>query len=126
MAAPGMQGNVPAGFLDRIWHQPGDQKDLQRLTATPGSAAANTLPYYLASDAWVTDGSFIRFKSLSFSYTLPENWFLKNHLTESRIFLRGYNLLTLTHYHYADPETQDPNVLPPTRNWVAGIQLTFK
>ena len=125
MLAPAMLSNVPLGFLGR-WRQPGDRAEFQRVTATPGTDAARTLPYYVASNALVADASYIRFKSLSFSYTFSDKWLKLKNIAEARVYLHGQNLWTGTHYRYADPETQNPNVLPPVRSWEGGIQITIK
>ncbi|GGB23614.1 SusC/RagA family TonB-linked outer membrane protein [Puia dinghuensis] len=124
MQAPAMLSNGPVEWLNR-WRQPGDHAQLQRMSAQPDSmerAAANN---YLSSDAILVKANFIRLKSVSLRYRLPENWLKRYLLREGQLYLRGENLLTLTPYPVADPETQDPLVLPPVRTIACGVQLTF-
>lgn len=117
-------GNGPAGWLDH-WRQPGDRARLQRLTASPVSAAAAAIQNYIHSSAQVTGASYIRWKSLSLSWRLPASLLSGLRLREGQVWLRGQNLLTYTHFPVTDPETQDPGVLPPVRSLGAGVGLKF-
>lgn len=60
------------------------------------------------NDAWssryIEDGSYIRLKSVSLSYTLPKKYAQQVHLENVRVSLTGTNLLTLTKYTGYDPE----------------------
>jgi TonB-dependent starch-binding outer membrane protein SusC len=122
--APSMLGNGPVEWLDH-WRQPGDRALLQKLTASQGSVANQRIFDYIGSDAQARDASFIRWKSLSLSYRLHAGLLSRCSLGDARIYLKGENLLTVTHFPVADPETQDPTVLPPVRSLVAGISLSF-
>jgi TonB-linked SusC/RagA family outer membrane protein len=124
MSAPSMLSNGPQQWLQR-WQRPGDKALLQRLTADPGSAAFQQIFNYIGSDAKVIDASWLRWKSLSLSWSLPEKWTKRAGLRSGKIYIRGQNLLTVTHFPVADPETQNPTVLPPVRAVVAGFQLNL-
>ncbi len=127
---PGMMGtsmlsNEPVDILNH-WRRPGDRAVLQRLTSSEDSKAANIInKYYIVSDAKVIDASYIRLKTISLTYQLPKGLLLKYHVSSCRIYLRGQNLWTATHFPVTDPETQDPTVLPPMRTIATGLQLTF-
>ena len=123
-AAPSMLGNGPAGWLDH-WRRPGDHARLQQVTESYGSVAYQRMQEYIGSDAQSIDASFIRWKSLSLTYRLPASLMHRWGLREGRIYLRGQNLLTYTHFPVTDPETQDPTVLPPVRSLVAGMGVNF-
>jgi TonB-dependent SusC/RagA subfamily outer membrane receptor len=112
--APSQLSNGPVEWLDR-WQKPGDHASRQRLTSMPGTAAADALNRYISSDAAVIDASYGRLKTVSLS------WRLKG----LQIYIRGHDLLTLTHYPVTDPEVQNPNVLPPGKSWQAGFTITF-
>lgn len=126
---PGMQGvsqlsNGPVEWLDH-WRKPGDRSPQQRLTSTYGSAAGAALFEYLSSDAWSIDASFIRLKSMELSYQIPKNRLKGLGLSDCRWYLRGRNLWTITRFPVTDPETQNPNVLPPVRVVVGGVKISF-
>ena len=83
----------------------------------------------------VEDGSYLRLKTLSLSYSVPKRlispWFLK----ELEINVAAQNLLTFTKYSGLDPEvsvrnqTQTPNFdfssYPQSRTMVFGLKATF-
>jgi hypothetical protein len=128
-ASPGTLGlgglaNLPVGFTDR-WQMPGQNAAYERLTNDPSSPAASAVPYYLQSNAAITDASFIKLRTASLSYNLPTQFVKKTRLTAFKIFARGQNLFTITKYKGADPETQNIYVLPPVRVITGGIQVTF-
>jgi TonB-linked SusC/RagA family outer membrane protein len=124
MAAPSMLSNGPVEWLSR-WRQPGQNVPVQRLTDRPDSAAMTAVANYLSSDAILVKANFIRLKSVSLRYRLPEKWLKRWLIREGQLYLRGENLLTLTRFPVADPETQDPLALPPMRAITGGIQLSF-
>ncbi|HEY4208444.1 MAG TPA: SusC/RagA family TonB-linked outer membrane protein [Puia sp.] len=94
-------------------------------SATPGTPATSAyLNYYLYSDGVYSDASYIRLKNLSLTYELPSSWMKAARLKSAGAFLRAQNLLTITHYFGADPETAG-NVLPPLKQLVAGIHCSL-
>lgn len=126
-AAPGQMSNQPEYVMDR-WQQPGDETDIQRFTQTEGNSTEISKAYTAArlySNTSFEDASFIRLNNLSLSYRLPSSLNQSLHLHNSRIYLQGQNLLTITNYKGLDPETQSTNRQPPLRVLAAGIQLTF-
>jgi TonB-linked SusC/RagA family outer membrane protein len=121
---PGKAFNVPVAVLNR-WQNPGDHSSIQQFTQTYGSNAGNAyLNYLTASDAIISDASFIRLKSLSLSYQLPADWTKKWGAHSAALFIRGENLLTITKYQFLDPETQGLG-LPPLRVITAGIHVSL-
>jgi hypothetical protein len=61
------------------------------------------------SDRWIEDGSYVRLKTLSFSYNVPQKYALARSL---KLFVTGENLLTFTGYKGLDPEfSQSENPL---------------
>ncbi|MGV3530566.1 MAG: SusC/RagA family TonB-linked outer membrane protein [Flavisolibacter sp.] len=119
----GFLANQPAIVLDR-WRKAGDAALVQRYGATPSSAAFSTSYNLQATDAIYSDASFIRLKNLSLSYLVAAGESSKM-LQSVRFYLQGQNLLTITNYLGADPETQNFYQLPPLRTWVVGAQITF-
>jgi hypothetical protein len=85
------------------WRRDGDTTEIPRALYNEGFN-------WLGSDRFVEDGSYLRLKTLSFSYILDEGLTEKLRIREMRVFLTGYNLFTWTNY-----SGQDPDVAPPSR-----------
>jgi TonB-linked SusC/RagA family outer membrane protein len=94
--------------------------------STQVSSAASTayINYYLNSDAVYSNASFIRLKNVNLAYDLPASWMKAIRAKGASVFVRGQNLLTITHYFGFDPETGNVGV-PPLRTVVAGIHCAF-
>lgn len=75
------------------------------------------------------DASFIRLKTVSISYSLPEKILSKTKFFSSaRFFMTGRNLLTFTDFSGADPEVDSNMTLgvnPNTKQYSFGVSLTF-
>lgn len=92
------------------------------------------------NDAWssryIEDGSYIRLKSVSLSYTLPKKYAQKAGLDNVRATISGNNLVTITGYEGYDPEvgasTTSSNVFgldngryPSPTSWAVGLSVSF-
>lgn len=111
------------------WQQPGDITDVPRLT----------LDNYSRQEVsrFFEDASFIRLRSLTVGYTLPQSLTNRYSIEKVRVYFAGSNLFMATRYSGADPETrlergQDQNIQgydfasPPTPRTVQfGINLTL-
>lgn len=115
-SAPGVRINQPAGILNT---------PLQKYSQRFGSAARTAYSYVQQSDFYYTNTSYIRLSNVSISYSFPNKWIRKMHLSNCRIYMQGQNLLTITSYKGMDPETQSLTTLPPLRVVTAGIQFTL-
>jgi len=111
---------------------------LNRWTPTnPGNIypKASTNRAVLVSDRWIEDGSYIKLKTLSLSYSFP---FLKSaHIQGIKFYVTGQNLLTFTKYRGYDPEVsyrgastlesgEDFGGYPQARTYLAGIKIDIK
>ena len=79
------------------WNKPGD------ITQVPEPRlfyANGTNP----SSRYLSDGSYIRLKTLSLGYNFPKDMLAKIKLDRLRLFINGYNLLIITKYKGWDPE----------------------
>lgn len=89
---------------------------------------------------YIENGSFLKLKSLSVGYTLPNKGLIQRiNATNVRIYLQGANLLTLTKYKGLDPEITNQSVSatgdilrgidngywPAPRQFIVGITLGF-
>jgi len=119
--------NQSTAVLKR-WRHPGDVTDMPR-------ALYNYGYNWLGSDRFVEDGSFLRFKYITLSYSVPKNFINKLKVSDLKIMLTGTNLLTFTRYLGADPEIgidSDPSKMgidksktPVSREIMLGINIAF-
>jgi hypothetical protein len=121
---PTIVGNQPVYVLDR-WQKPGDVKPQQQFSASYPSPVSVAYSDVYQSTAAFSDASYIRLKNFSFGWRLPEKWQQAIHIQNSRIYVQGQNLLTITHYKGLDPEVPSnyPNNLPPLRVVTMGVQI---
>lgn len=77
-----------------------------------------------SSEYYIEDGSFLRLKTLTLGYTLPEKVRAKLRLSNARVYFQVQNVFTVTGYSGADPEGLGyPYALP--RQFTFGIQFGF-
>lgn len=115
-------GNQPVSILNR-WQKPGDNSTIQKVTSYFYNYP--TSDYADASTAAWSDASYVRLKNLSLSWELPAKWRNKLDLKQTKIYLLGQNLITITNYKGLDPETKSSTTLPPLRVLTFGIQLSL-
>lgn len=63
---------------------------------------------YQDSDLWLRDASYLRLKNIELGYSLPQSLLKKANLSQCRVFVSGYNLLTFDKLKISDPEA-DPS-----------------
>jgi TonB-linked SusC/RagA family outer membrane protein len=70
------------------------------------SGSTNPKADYVAinSSRWLYDASYMRLRSLTFSYSFKEEWCNKVKLSALKLFINGGNLLTFTKFPGMDPE----------------------
>jgi hypothetical protein len=89
-----------------------------------------------ASSRFIEDGSYLRIKEVTLSYSLKKSWASKIHVQSIKIFATGYNLFTFTKYSGMDPEVNyagDSNLrlgtdfftYPQSRKFVFGINISI-
>lgn len=111
------------------WRAPGDITDIPRVT--PNSAANSQI-----STRFVENGSYLRAKAATLSYTVPSEILSKARLGSLKVYVTGENLFTITNYSGFDPEVNafggsntvqgvDFGTYPQTRNLIVGLNLTF-
>ncbi len=113
---------------------------LQRWTETNPTnkyPRANASPHgTIMSDVYVEDGSYVRLKQVSLSYTLPQKLLNSIRTRNIQLSLSGYNLYTLTRYSGYDPEVSifggsvfgkgaDYGAYPTARSLLFSINATF-
>ncbi len=121
--------NVSTDALRR-WRQQGDVTDYP----APVRNDPKRNEYLRVSDRWVEDGSYMRLKNVTFSYTLPKAITSKAGISRVRAYVTGENLLTFTHYTGYDPEVNsysglqvgvDEGSYPQSRTVIFGLNVEF-
>lgn len=118
---PGTMINQPSE-VQQHWIQPGDAGPYQIYTTGANPATLAPFSRYVASDAAISDASFIRLKNISLACDLPKSW---TGSTSVKLSLQAQNLLTFTSYRGADPEFRTLGFTPPLRIVTAGLNLTL-
>src|SRR5690606_28088809 len=104
---------------------PGDKTQIQKFTASTGSDAYKGASNFINSDGIYGQASFIRFKTLSISYFLPERWMKSLKISSCQISVRAQNLALFTNYKGSDPENQNLFTVPPLRTIVTSLRITI-
>lgn len=91
---------------------------------TPAPTTDNSNNEHEVSEFHIENGSFLRLKTLTLGYTLPQALRNKLKLQNARVYFQAQNLFTITNYKGADPEGLGyPYALP--RQFTLGIQFGF-
>jgi hypothetical protein len=119
--------NQPTVILGHYWTGPGDtHATLQRLMTSYSSAAFESAANFGESSGAFGDDTYARVKTVALSYALPDNIMKRWHMRGARIFCNVQNLLTVTNYKVADPETfSDFTAFPIQRTVSFGLNCNF-
>jgi TonB-dependent starch-binding outer membrane protein SusC len=92
-------------------------------------------PAPVFSDRFIEDGSFIRLRNITLSYTLPGSIVSKIKTSNVKVFVTAQNLFTWTRYTGFDPEVTSGNnttqqgtdlgIYPVARTISGGLSLSF-
>ena len=81
------------------------------------------------SDRFVENGSYLRLKNITLSYTFPNQWLQKAQIENARLSLSCENVATITGYSGFDPEVGingiDQNRYPISRTFSLGLNFNF-
>jgi TonB-linked SusC/RagA family outer membrane protein len=114
------------------WTTPGQVTDIPK--ASNGDVTNSR-----TSSRFVENGSFLRMKSTTLSYKLPESAISKLHLNKLMVYATAQNLFTITKYKGFDPEVNafstnanngvtlgiDYGTYPVARTFIVGLNLQF-
>jgi TonB-linked SusC/RagA family outer membrane protein len=92
-----------------------------RITSGPTTNNTQT------SSFWMKDGSYIRLKSATIAYTIPQYISRKIGSQNARVFLSGQNIITWSKLKNFDPESTAPytDLYPQQKVISAGLNITF-
>ena len=81
------------------------------------------------SDRFVENGSYLRLKNITLSYTFPKQWLQKAQIENARLSLSCENVATIPGYSGFDPEVGingiDQNRYPISRTFSLGLNFNF-
>ena len=81
------------------------------------------------SDRFVENGSYLRLKNITLSYTFPKQWLQKAQIENARLSLSCENVASITGYSGFDPEVGingiDQNRYPISRTFSLGLNFNF-
>ena len=126
--------NQSTAVLNR-WTTPG------QITNIPVAAYGND-QNMLISSRYIEDGSYLRLKSLTLGYNLPESLIKKLNMSKVHLYVTADNVITFTKYSGFDPEVNfysqsgnnplknvapgvDYGTYPQTKDVIFGVNLTF-
>jgi len=115
--------NQSAAVLNR-WQYDGHETDIPR--ALYNDPIGNSA----FSSRWIEDGTYLRIKHVSLSYTIPTEWLV---FRNAQFYVSANNLLTLSKYLGYDPEFAfsnaqiyqgiDYGLTPISRQFIIGLRL---
>ncbi len=112
------------------WQEPGDQTEVPEARLFWGNGVDQGSRY-------LSDGSYLRLKTLTLAYNLPTGVIDRFNMRKVRLFISGTNLLTFTEYDGFDPEVtadlydgnlsvgNDFYAAPQPRTISVGVNLGF-
>ncbi|QEC43276.1 SusC/RagA family TonB-linked outer membrane protein [Pseudobacter ginsenosidimutans] len=118
-------------YYDNRWTTPGQITSVPR--TINNAAEVNSARGDLASTRWLEDASYIRLKTINFSYRLPRKPVEKLGMQEISVFAQCLNVHTWTKWSGYDPEffldgenyTTYTGLIPQTRSFQFGITAKF-
>lgn len=119
-----LDSNKERDLVNQVWRQPGD---IARWAAPSAEGFPNTLGARGGSAA-LQDLSYIRLKTLTLSYNIPETYLSKAGIGNVRIYAQGTNLFTATAFTGIDPEftgASNRSRFPLNKVYTFGLDVNF-
>lgn len=118
-----MSMNQAATSLN-YWKQPGDTNCAPKPVANNASNSNAS-----ASSRFIENGSYVRIKDITLSYSLPKKWLNPIGVNNLKLYATGSNVYTFHDVDFFDPERgvkgMGYGVYPMTKSFVFGLDLTF-
>jgi len=97
----GTVGNFYSSWADNRWSPENPDGTYPRVSERASSAVSGGL---YRNDFWLDNNAFVRLKSLQLGYSLPQDFMEKLTLSNARLYVSAFNLLTFTEVEDYDPE----------------------
>jgi hypothetical protein len=106
------------------WKQPGDNG----VHPKPIAGVSNN-SYTFASTRWLQDGSYVRIKDITLSYTLPKKITDMAKIGNLKFYVSALNIYTFHDVDFWDPERGvtglGAGIYPMTKTIIGGLELSF-
>jgi TonB-dependent starch-binding outer membrane protein SusC len=115
-------------YWDNRWTTPGQITDVPK-PANNRTEISGRVASYQSLSRFYQDGSYVRLKQISLSYSLPTSLLNKAHMKSVKLYVQGVNLRTWTKWTGFDPEfvnlngSSNQGVIPISRNFTFGAQV---
>ena len=131
--------NLSTDMLD-YWIIPGQITDVPKLdnSSVVSTSSGSTVDYISGrqTDRFLEDASFIRLKTISLTYSLPDTFIQNTFFDNLSIYIQANNILTFTEYSGLDPEVSafgssallsgyDELTLPQSKSYSIGVNVGF-
>lgn len=117
---PGTLGNITQEMFNNRWQKPGDNAKYARFTTTYNQTYARQL-----SNLGYVDASSLRMNNIALSYTLTEKQYRKLGMKGGSIGINAQNIFVITNFPGIDPDIQNFNVMPPSKEILLNISITL-
>lgn len=117
----GLFGNVMQEMADNRPTADNPNSKYPNLTYDASQVSAQT------SEFWLKDASFLRLKNVEIGYTIPSTVVKKIGIAGARLYINGFNILTLDKLKWFDPEgdADRGSFYPQNKIFNAGISITL-
>ena len=123
--------NNTTDVLNR-WQKPGDVTNIPKVVFNDNISNGSSIPM----DANLYNADFVKFRSITLGYSLPERATEKIKLSAARFYVQAFNPFVITNYPGADPEISvngasgltpgvDRNTIGQARTINVGLNVTF-
>ena len=123
-------GNIQKWQVEDHWSQENPKAGAAYPKLIPLSSSPE-VPFGPVSQYWLRDAGFLRMKTVQLGYTIPSKILNRFSISDFRIYVSGQNVLTFDKFYQGwDPEMStggyaNSSYYPPTRLWIAGININF-
>jgi hypothetical protein len=123
--------NVSVDRVVNAWSPTNPDGTFPAIGENPNQVGTNNF-----TDNLLEDGSYLRLRSATLSYLIPESFAARSSLSGARLYLTATNLFTFTHYSGFDPDVSSQSVgttnrgidigaYPLARSVTFGLNLTY-
>ena len=108
-----------SGFSDNRW-----TLATVETASLPRLSTLENLNNYRPNSIWYINGSYLKLRSFEIYYNLPNQFISKLKLSNTRLFIRGIDLISIDHVHIVDPESIGITY-PTCATYSLGIKIGF-
>lgn len=132
LVGPGGNDNKRIDVYQNRWQQPGDVTNYPMETPNGQILGIDQDYGFIGTTRYMSDGSYVRLKTVTLSYDVPQRVLSAIKVKSLRVFVQGVNLATWTKFDGIDPEvvannnsvgTSSFGTYPLGRQFSAGINL---